>query len=86
MADAKKFVTGSFALRLTTIDAIASMMTAIQINDLGIDYIKEREALLNSVTVDDVMRVAARLLDVGKLSVVVVGDPDDLEGTIEEQG
>ena len=44
----------------------------IQLDDLGIDYIERRNGLIDAVTLDDVRRVAKRLLD-GGLLVTVVG-------------
>ncbi len=37
----------------------------IQLDDLGIDYINRRNDLIDAVTLDDVKRVAKRLLDGG---------------------
>ena len=49
--------------------AIAAML-----DDLGIDYIDRRSALIDAVTLDDTKRMAKRLLDSGML-VTVVGRP-----------
>jgi zinc protease len=43
-------------------------------DDMGIDYIKRRNGLVEAVTLADVKRVAKRLLD-GGLLVTVVGRP-----------
>ncbi len=86
LENAKNAVIGSYPLRLTSTGGIADVLLGIQLSELGIDYIEERANLLGSVTVDDIKRVASRLLDEGKLAVVVVGNPDDLKGTVEEQG
>ena len=40
----------------------------------------KRNALIEAVTLDDVRRVAKRLLDESVLSFVVVGSPPDLPG------
>ena len=57
------------------------MLVAIQAHELGIDYLKRRPELINGVTGDDVRRVARRLFDAQKLTVVVVGDPKGLENS-----
>ena len=75
LADAKTYVNGSFPLSLTGSSRIAGLLVSIQRNDLGIDYLDRREDLMNAVTREDVMRVARRLLEPGKLLTVVVGDP-----------
>jgi zinc protease len=78
--DAKTYLTGSFPLRLTSNDRIAGLLVSMQVNDLGIDYLEKRNALIEAVTLDDLKRVAARLYDPENLLTVVVGDPPDLEG------
>jgi len=40
---------------------------------------KQRETLIGAVTLDDVKRVAKRVLDPAKLSFLVVGNPEDLK-------
>jgi zinc protease len=80
LADAKTYLTGSFPLRLTSNDQIAHMLVSMQVDDLGIDYLERRNDYIEAVTLDDVRRVAARLYHPEDLLVVVVGDPDGLEG------
>lgn len=79
---AKKFLTGSFPLRLSSSGAIADMLVGIQWHDLGIDYLDRRNDLIDAVTLEDLRRVARRLLDPKSLTVVVVGSPDGIEGEI----
>ena len=78
---AKRYINGSFPLRLDSTRSIAGMLVAIQLNGLGIDYIERRPALIGAVTVSDIRRVARRLLSPDKLTIVVVGSPDGLEST-----
>lgn len=76
LADAKSYLIGSYALRFTTSTRIARQLLAIQLDDLGIDYINRRNALIASVTGDDIKRVARRLFGDGEnLTVVRVGQP-----------
>jgi zinc protease len=72
LAKAKSYLLGSYALNFDTSGKIAGQLVAIQFDDLGIDYIKRRNALIDAVTLADVKRVAKRLLD-GGLLVTVVG-------------
>ena len=74
LARAKSYLKGSYALRFDTSSKIASQLVQIQMDDLGIDYIKRRNSLVEAVTLADVKRVAKRLLD-GGLLVTVVGRP-----------
>jgi zinc protease len=80
LADAKTYLTGSFPLRLTSNDQIASMLVSIQVDDLGIDYLDKRNGYIEAVTLEDVRRAAARLYHPEGLLVVVVGNPEGLEG------
>ena len=79
---AKKFLTGSFPLRLSSSGAIADMLVGIQWHDLGIDYLDRRNDLIDTITLEDLRRVARRLLDPESLTVVVVGSPDGIEGEV----
>jgi zinc protease len=54
-------------------------------DDLGIDYIKKRNSLVEAVTLADVKRVAKRLLD-GGLLVTVVGRPPVTTATTTVKG
>ena len=50
----------------------------MQEENLGIDYIDRRNGLIEAVTLEDVKRVAARLLKPSNLSIVVAGQPAGL--------
>lgn len=79
LADAKSYAIGSYPLRFTSTGGIAAMLTGIQFDSLGIDYVDRRKALLSAVTVADIRRVARRLLDPDGLTVVVVGRPQGVD-------
>lgn len=72
LAATKAYLIGSYPLRFDTSDKIAGSLLGIQIEDLGIDYIDKRNAMIEAVTLDDVKRVAKRLLS-EPASFVVVG-------------
>lgn len=78
LANAKTYLNGSFPLQLDSTQSIASLLVVIQMDKLGIDYLDRRNALINAVTLDDVKRVAKRLLNAPALTAVVVGDPQGL--------
>lgn len=84
LAAAKSFLKGSYALTLDTSAKIAAQLTQIQIDNLGIDYIQRRGALIDAVTIEDARRVARRLYS-GGLLVTVAGRPKGLtsSGTTE---
>ncbi|HEY1630104.1 MAG TPA: pitrilysin family protein [Rhizomicrobium sp.] len=73
LADAKTYLTGSFPLAFTSNVGIAGQMNAFQRAGLPVGYIQKRNALIDAVTIDDVRRVAKRLMDPSRLTVVVAG-------------
>jgi zinc protease len=77
--EAKTYLTGSYALGLDSTGAIASRLLGLQENSFPSDYFIRRPKLIGAVTLDDVKRVAKRLLDPAKLTFVVVGEPQDLK-------
>ena len=79
--DVKTFLTGSYALRFDTNDKIAGQLLGIQEEDLGIDYINKRNAMVEAITLDQVKAQAKRLLDSEHLIVTVVGKPEGLKST-----
>ena len=78
LQNAKDYLTGSFALRFDTNAKIANQLLGFLFEGYGIDYIDKRNALVSAVTLDDVKRVAARLLKADELIVTVVGKPQGL--------
>lgn len=77
--DAKAYLTGSLLLYLTSTGDISGTLNGIQRHDLGIDYINKRNALIRAVTVDDVRRVAKKLLHADRFMTILVGDPEGIE-------
>jgi zinc protease len=82
LSKAKTYLKGSYALGLDTSNSIAAQLVQIQLDNLGIDYIERRPALIDAVTLADARRVAKRLLDGGVL-ITVVGRP---EGVTSKEG
>jgi zinc protease len=76
---AKTYIAGSYAVGLESTGAIAGRLLGLQANGFPKDYIDLRPKLIAAVTVEDVKRVAKRLLDPAKLTFVVVGDPEGLK-------
>jgi zinc protease len=83
LANAKRYLTGSFPLRLDNTRKLAGNLVAIQVSRLGIDYLDRRNSLIEAVTGDDVRRVAERLIHPDALTVVVVGQPEGVAATRE---
>ena len=76
LADAKRYITGSFPLALDSTSEIAGFLVAMQANDLGIDYLDRRNGLVEAVTIEEVRRVAGRLLVEDAMVWVAVGRSD----------
>ena len=74
-ANAKSYLTGSYALRFDTNAKIAAQLLGLLQEDFGIDYVEKRNALVEAVTMADVKRVAAKLLKTDDLIVTIVGKP-----------
>ncbi|MGE0667336.1 MAG: M16 family metallopeptidase [Sphingomonadales bacterium] len=83
LADAKTYLTGSYALTFDTSGAIAGQLVGMQRYGFGTDYVDERNGYIEAVTLADVNRVAKRLLDPAKLFWVIVGEPEGLESQPE---
>jgi zinc protease len=75
--DAKTYLTGSFPLAFASNAGIASQLGTFQRQGLDIGYVARRNALIQAVSLDDVNRVAKRLFDPARLTVVVAGTPVD---------
>jgi len=78
---AKTYLTGAYPLRFDGNGPIANILVGMQMQDLPIDYIATRNDKVNAVTLEDVARVAKRLVRPDDLHFVVVGQPDGLEST-----
>lgn len=72
LAKAKAFIIGSYALRFDSSGRIADLLVALQTDNLGIDYVDKRNGLIEAVTLDDIRRVARRIL-ASQPGVVMVG-------------
>ena len=55
--------------------SIANQLLWIQIEDLGIDYVNRRNDLIEQVSLDDIKRVANRLIEADRLITTIVGKP-----------
>ncbi|MGB4101996.1 MAG: pitrilysin family protein [Alphaproteobacteria bacterium] len=72
---AKSYLIGALPTGFTSTAAIAGVLSGMQAENLPPDYLDHRTALLESVTLEDVRRVAQRLLDPSRLTLVAVGKP-----------
>ncbi len=75
----KLHLTGAYPLRFDGNERIARILAAMQFDNIPASYIENRNAMINAFTVDDIKRVAERLLKPDKLHFVVVGQPESLQ-------
>ena len=81
LSDAQTYLTGAYPLRFDGNSQIASIMAGMQVQGLPIDYISTRNDKIDAVTLDQINRVAAELLDPDNLHFVVVGKPVGVSST-----
>jgi zinc protease len=72
---AKKYLIGSYDLRFDTSTKIANQLVHLQTDGYEVDYLDERNKLIEAVTPEDAKRAAKRLFDDARLLVVVAGRP-----------
>lgn len=75
LADAKTYLNGALALSLDSSGSVASLLQSLQVDGLPSDHLTRRAALISAVKLDDVRRVARRLLRDEAMTTVVVGKP-----------
>lgn len=76
---AKTFITGEYPLRFDGNGPIADIMVGMQQVDLSPEYVVNRNDFIEAVTLEEINRVAAELLDADALHFVIVGQPEGLE-------
>lgn len=81
LAATKTYLTGAYPLRFDGNARIASILVGMQMIGLPPDYPLTRNEKVEAVTLDDVKRVAQRLIRPDALRFVVVGQPEGLSAT-----
>ena len=78
---AKTYLTGAYPLRFDGNGPIARILVGMQMINLPPDYVRNRNDLVNAVTLEQINRVAARIYRPEALHFVVVGQPEGLESS-----
>lgn len=73
MKEAKAFLSGSFPLRIDTMKKISEFLPVIDFYGLGDDYINKYPEYIEKVTMEDIKKIARRILNTESYIVVVVG-------------
>ncbi len=71
---AKKYMIGSFPMRLDTQAKLATFLSQVEYYGLGLDYPEKYPSLIRSVTGEDVLRVAKKYLHPKKYVLVIVAN------------
>jgi zinc protease len=79
LSSAKRYLTGSFPLRFDSDGEMVSFFLQVEFYGLGLDYPERYPQLIDSVTKDDVQRVAQKYLHPDDAIVVVVGKQSDIQ-------
>lgn len=82
LENAKTYLTGAYPLRFEGNAQIASIAVGMQLDGLPVEYIANRNEMVEAITLDEINRVAREWLDPERLTFVVVGQPEGLESTV----
>ncbi len=78
LQDAKDYILGSMPVSLTSNTALTSIMMSLQNNNLPSTYLDTIDVNINSVTTNDIKRIAQRMLMFDKAVTVLVGNPENI--------
>ncbi|GGA94807.1 peptidase M16 [Allosediminivita pacifica] len=76
---AKTYLTGAYPLRFDSNAAIAGILVGMQLDGLDPEYVLTRNDKVEALTVEDINRVAKRLLKPEALHFAIVGQPEGLQ-------
>ena len=76
--DAKNFLAGVFPIRAETQGGLIGLVVGQQLQGLPDDYLETYRDKVRAVTPEDVQRVARKYIHPERISVVIVGDADDI--------
>ncbi|MDO8746230.1 MAG: insulinase family protein, partial [Thermodesulfovibrionales bacterium] len=79
LSEAKDYLTGSFPRRLDTSRKIADFLATVEFYNLGLDYAEKYASFINTVTKEDVQRVAGKYLDAENFILIVVANQKKAE-------
>ena len=76
--DAKNFLTGVFPLRAETQEGLTNLIVNQLLYDLPKDYLETYRSKIESVTAEDVQRVARKHVRPSEMAIVIVGDAKEI--------
>lgn len=84
LQDAKNFLAGVFPIRAETQEGLTNLIVSQKIYDLPEDYLQTYRDNVNSVTIEDVQRVAEKYIQPDKIALVIVGDGEEILAQAKE--
>lgn len=81
----KERLIGGYPLGFSSTGQIVALMRNYHLDGLDPDFINRRNDLIQKVTLDDVHRVAQKLIEPDKLAFIIVGQPENLVPKGQEQ-
>ena len=82
---AQSYLIGSLPLSLTSTNAIAGTLLSLQMDDLPIDYLDQREAAIRAVSVGDIQAMATRILTPSQMLTILVGPEPHGDASVVEE-
>ena len=79
LKNAKNYLINSYVLRLDSNNKVASILLNTQMDGLNIDFFEKRNDYINSVSQEDIKKIANRILDENQIFFLVIGNPSNLK-------
>jgi zinc protease len=73
LADSKANFIGRLPLSLESNGGVANALLNIERHNLGLDYYRRHESLVNEVGQDDILNTARKFIDPDRLAIAVAG-------------
>ena len=58
---------------MTKNSTLATFLLTMQLNNLGVDFLEKRNDYINDVSYEQINNIAKKLMDVGKMTFIIVG-------------
>ncbi len=84
LADAKSYLTGVFPIRAETQEGLASLIVNQQLFGLPQDYLQTYRDEIDSITIEDVQRVAKNYIHPDSMAIILVGDAGEILQQVRE--
>lgn len=75
LADSQAYRTGTLPVSLETNDGLATVITDLELYDLGLDYLQKLSDNINALTPESVQAAAKKYLSTEQIAIAVAGPP-----------